>query len=250
MNRTYRPSPPRAPDPWDGVLLVDKPSGPTSHDVVAKVRRHFQIKKVGHGGTLDPMATGLLIILLGKGTKLSGQIMGSDKVYEGTMRLGISTDTQDGDGQVVSERDSSAVTRDQLLEEMKKRTGDLQQVPPMVSAIKKDGVPLYKLARRGQTVEREPRLIHVYQFHLIDFAPPVVSFRLRCTKGTYVRTLCADIGDALGCGAHLASLRRTESGTFRLADSISLDDLLQLNTSDLAGRIIPSTAFSLHGQTA
>jgi tRNA pseudouridine55 synthase len=250
MNKTYRPAPPRAPDPWDGVLLVDKPSGPTSHDIVAKIRRHFQIKKVGHGGTLDPMATGLLIILLGKGTKLSGQIMGSDKVYEGTMRLGISTDTQDADGQVLAERDASAVTREQLLEEMKKRTGDMHQVPPMVSAIKKDGVPLYKLARKGQTVEREPRFIHVYQFHLIDFAPPVATFRLRCTKGTYVRTLCSDIGDALGCGAHLASLRRTESGTFRLADAVTLDDLLRLNSAELTSRIIPPTAFSLHGQTA
>ncbi len=250
MNKTYRSAPPRAPDPLDGVLLVDKPTGPTSHDIVAKIRRHFQIKKVGHGGTLDPMATGLLIILLGKGTKLSGQIMGSDKVYEGTMRLGVATDTQDADGQVVAEHDPSGVTREQLLEEMKKRTGDMQQVPPMVSAIKKDGVPLYKLARKGQSVEREPRFIHVYQFHLVDFSPPVASFRLRCTKGTYVRTLCADIGEALGCGAHLASLRRTESGTFRLADAATLDDLLRLSVSELAGRVIPSTEFRLHGQTA
>ncbi|MFH0907494.1 MAG: tRNA pseudouridine(55) synthase TruB [bacterium] len=250
MNKTYRPAPPRALDPWDGVLLVDKPSGPTSHDVVARIRRHFQIKKVGHGGTLDPMATGLLIILLGKGTKLSGQIMGCDKVYEGTMRLGVSTDTQDGDGQVVTERDPSGVTCDQLLEEMKKRTGDIQQVPPMVSAIKRNGVPLYKLARKGLSVEREPRLIHVYQFHLLDFSPPFVSFRLRCTKGTYVRTLCADIGDALGCGAHLASLRRTESGTFRLADAVSFNDLLRLSSSELAGRIIPSSEFRLQGHTA
>lgn len=229
----------RAMDPWDGLLLVDKPSGPTSHDVVDRIRRHFGIDKVGHGGTLDPMATGLLVILVGRGTKLSNVVMGADKTYEGVMRLGVATDTEDVDGRVVAEADPSGVTREQVEAEMKKRLGDLMQTPPMVSAVKRDGVPLYKLARRGQTVEREPRLVHVYEFAPLDFDLPRVRFRLRCSKGTYVRTLCADIGRELGCGAHLAELRRTQSGALRVADAAALDDLLQLDRDGLAKRVIP-----------
>jgi tRNA pseudouridine55 synthase len=175
--------------------------------------------------------------------------MGSDKVYEGTMRLGVATDTQDRDGQILTERDASGVTREGIEVEMKKRTGDILQTPPMVSAIKRDGVPLYKLARQGQTVEREPRLIHIYHFQLLDFAPPLASFRVRCTKGTYVRTLCADIGDALGCGAHLDSLRRTESGTFRIADAISMIDLLKLTPDEMTSRVVPATEFRLQGSS-
>lgn len=234
---------PRAIDPWDGFLLVDKPSGPTSHDIVHRIRRQFRFDKVGHGGTLDPMATGLLIILVGRGTKLSNQVMGSDKTYEGVMRLGVATDTQDADGEVIEEKDCSAATREALEAEMKRWTGDVMQTPPMVSAIKKDGVPLYKLARKGQTVEREPRLLHIYEFALLDFTPPLASFRLRCTKGTYVRTLCADIGKALGCGGHLQSLRRTESGTFNVRDATPFDDLLKLDRDAVVARITPITAF-------
>ncbi len=237
--QSHRP----ALDPWDGILLVDKPSGPTSHDIVDRIRRHFRFKKVGHGGTLDPMATGLLIMLLGRGTKISNQIMGSDKTYEGTMFLGASTDTQDCDGVVTFEGDASGVTRERLEEEMKKWIGDVQQIPPMVSAIKKDGVPLYKLARKGQEIEREPRLLHIYEFRILDFALPRVTFRLRCTKGTYVRTLCADIGAALGCGGHLQKLRRTMSGNFDVANAITMVDLLELNADSLIPRIIPLSDF-------
>lgn len=226
-------------DPWDGLLLVDKPAGPTSHDIVDRIRRHFRIAKVGHGGTLDPMATGLLVILLGRGTKLSNAVMGADKTYEGTMRLGVTTDSEDRDGRVVAEADASGVPRERLEAEMKKWMGDVMQTPPMVSAIKRDGVPLYKLARKGQTVEREPRLVHVYEFVLLDFAPPRARFRLRCSKGTYVRTLCGDIGRALGCGAHLEELRRTQSGALKLHDAATLDDLLQLSLDQLAKRVIP-----------
>jgi tRNA pseudouridine55 synthase len=226
--------------PLDGLLLVDKPSGPTSHDIVAKIRRHFRIPKVGHGGTLDPMATGLLVILLGKGTKISDRVMGHDKTYEGSFRLGIETDSQDADGQVVAERDAAAVTADQVAAQMAARLGDQMQTPPMVSAIKINGVPLYKLARKGQTVERPPKLIHLYRFDLLDFTPPDVRFVVDCTKGTYVRTLAHDIGQALGVGAHLTQLRRTRIGRLDVANAFLLDDLLALPA--LEGRVIPLSA--------
>ncbi len=234
--RSYQPT---EFDPWDGVLLIDKPATFTSHDVVAKVRNHFRLKKVGHGGTLDPLATGLLILLLGRGTRLSDRIMGSDKTYEGVMRLGISTDSQDADGQVIEERSAAHVSEDLLREQMAKRVGDQMQTPPMVSAVKKNGVPLYKLARKGETIEREARFIHVYQFQLNGKTGDEASFTLRCTKGTYVRTLCADIGEELGCGAHLKALRRTRSGNFSIDDAITLPDLLALDPAAFLQRIIP-----------
>jgi tRNA pseudouridine55 synthase len=239
MNHRPNSPGPRDFEPWDGLLLVDKPTGLTSHDVVARIRRRFGIKKVGHGGTLDPMATGLLVILTGRGTKLSGLVMDADKAYEGVMKLGVSTDTQDVDGRVVAEGDPSGVTEEALRAAMKVWTGDVMQTPPMVSAIKKEGVPLYKLARKGQTVEREPRLLHIYEFTLLTFAPPLAGFRLRCTKGTYVRTLCADIGDRLGCGAHLCELRRTRSGPLDVKDARPLAQLLEMTREELCGLIKP-----------
>ncbi len=233
-------SPPPSPrGPADGLLLVDKPSGYTSHDVVAVIRRHFGFEKVGHGGTLDPMATGLLVLLIGKGTRLSQQVMEGDKGYAGVMRLGIATATQDADGPVLEERDATAITRAQVEAEMKKWTGDVMQIPPMVSAIKKDGVPLYKLARKGQVVERAPKLLHIYEFRLTQWEPPSAHFTLRSSKGTYVRTLCADIGAALGCGAHLAQLRRTRSGVFDVAQAAPLDELMKLDKDALVARILP-----------
>jgi len=247
MNRNPRfgnPSPPRALDPYDGILIVDKPGGPTSHDVVDIIRRKFNLSKVGHGGTLDPQATGLLVILIGKGTKLSNAFMGSDKVYEGTMRLGIATDSQDAQGKILKEADYSAVTRDQVEAEMKKFTGDILQTPPMVSAVKVAGVPLYKHARKGHTVERQAKLIHIYEFTLLSFTPPQVGFVLRCTKGTYVRTLCADIGDHLGCGAHLEQLRRTQSGDLRIADAIPLDEVLKMTLEELCRKMVPVSRFA------
>ncbi len=223
----------------DGILLVDKPAGFTSHDVVAKFRSTFRLKKVGHGGTLDPSATGLLILLLGRGTKLSDRIMGGDKAYEGTMMLGMATTTQDADGEVTQERDASHVTREMLEDAMARFKGDTMQMPPMVSAIKQNGVPLYKLARKGMDVERAARLIHLYEFRLLEFNPPHADFSVRCTKGTYVRTLCADIGEALGCGAHLLRLRRTRSGAMSLKDALPLADILQMSRTQLQQRIIP-----------
>lgn len=232
-------TPPAGPASFDGILPVNKPAGPTSHDVVAEIRRCFRFRKVGHGGTLDPMATGLLIILVGRGTKLSNRFISSDKVYEGTMQLGVATDSQDADGNVVSEADCSTVTREQLEQEMAKFKGDIFQTPPMVSAVKVDGVPLYKRARKGETVERTPKLIHVYEFSLQDFRPPLAEFRLRCTKGTYARTLCADVGDALGCGAHLKQLCRTQCGNISLDQAIAMSDVLKMKGPELLSKIIP-----------
>jgi tRNA pseudouridine55 synthase len=223
----------------DGVLLVDKPAGLTSHDVVDRIRRRFRFRKVGHGGTLDPMATGLLVILVGRGTRLSERVMASDKAYEGVMRLGVRTDTEDVDGRILSEADASGVSEEAVRLAMARRVGDLLQTPPMISAIKKDGVPLYKLARQGRTVERSPRLIHLYEFSLLNYEPPRARFRLSCTKGTYVRTLCADIGEELGCGAFLESLRRLAAGGFRVADAHPLSALLEMEPPAFLDCVIP-----------
>lgn len=226
-------------DPCDGVLLVDKESGPTSHDVVDLIRRRFRFRKVGHGGTLDPQATGLLVMLLGRGTKLAGRFIASDKTYVGTMRLGIVTDSQDAQGVVTREADCSGITREQLEAEIARHVGDVLQTPPMVSAIKKDGIPLYKRARRGEVVEREPKLVHIFEFKLLEFNLPRARFTLTCTKGTYVRTLCADIGEALGCGAHLEELRRTRSGHLKLEDAVTMKALREMSCEDLCRRVIP-----------
>jgi tRNA pseudouridine55 synthase len=223
----------------DGAILVDKPSGPTSHDVVDAIRREFGIKKVGHCGTLDPNATGLLIIVLGRGTKLSEKLMGDDKVYEGTMKFGESTDSYDADGELTGSLPVPPMTLDQLNEEAATFIGDQMQVPPMVSAIKKGGVPLYKLARKGVEVEREPRLIHIYNFRFTDYAEPIGTFKLACTKGTYVRSVAHDLGQKLGCGAHLATLRRSVSGKFDVADAKPLDDILRMSVAELEKRVIP-----------
>src|SRR5438067_3301731 len=175
-------------DPLDGAVLIDKPAGPTSHDVVAAIRRQFAIKKVGHCGTLDPNATGLLIIVLGRGTKLSEKLMSDDKVYEGTMKFGEATDSYDADGELVNSLPVPPLTLEELNEAAAAYIGDQMQTPPMVSAVKKAGVPLYKLARKGIEVEREARLIHIYNFRFSQYVEPVAQFRLACTKGTYVRS--------------------------------------------------------------
>jgi tRNA pseudouridine55 synthase len=223
----------------DGAILIDKPVGPTSHDVVDAIRRRFQIKKVGHCGTLDPNATGLLIIVLGRGTKLSEKLMGDDKVYEGTIRFGETTDSYDADGELTASLPVPLLTLEQLNEEAAKFIGDQMQMPPMVSAIKKNGVPLYKLARKGIEVEREPRLIHIYNFRFTQYQEPIGEFRVACTKGTYVRSIAHDLGQKLGCGAHLATLRRSVSGKFDVADATRLDDVLNLTVAELEKKVLP-----------
>jgi len=243
-------SPPLGSTPFDGVLLVDKPVGPTSHDLVHKIRKTFRIEKVGHGGTLDPNATGLLMVLLGKGTKLSDQLMGGDKAYTGVMRLGRTTSSQDCDGETLEEKPWEQVTREQVEARMAELTGDIFQMPPMVSAIKRDGVPLYKLARKGQEVERKPRFIHIYRFVITEWAPPLVTFDVLCTKGTYVRTLAHDIGQALGCGACLDALRRTQSGGFNVRDAMPFDEVLRLSPEQLAARVLPFSLVATRSPSA
>ena len=234
---------PPATDPFDGVLLVDKPAGPTSHDIVAGIRRVFRIDKVGHGGTLAPNATGLLVLLLGRGTRLSAQIMGGDKNYEGVMRLGRTTNSQDIDGETIEEKPCEGITAEQIQAQMDARLGDSFQTPPMVSAVKLHGVPLYKLARKGQDVPREPRFIHVYRFRLLRWESPLAAFDIVCSKGTYVRTLCHDIGQALGPGACLDALRRTASGALKIEDALPFDDILKLPKEALAARVLPFQKF-------
>jgi tRNA pseudouridine55 synthase len=209
----------------DGVLLVDKAEGMTSHDVVALVRRQLGIKKVGHCGTLDPIATGLLILTLGRGTKIQDLLMAEDKEYAGTFVLGITTSTQDRQGEIIDQREVLPFNEEQIRAAFDKFRGDFYQLPPMVSAKKHGGVPLYKLARQGKVVEREPRLVHVYRYTIDRVALPEIDFTVMCSKGFYVRTYVHDIGEALGCGAHLKSLRRTRSGRFDVADAIAVDEI-------------------------
>ncbi len=209
----------------DGVLLVDKAEDMTSHDVVALVRRKLGIKKVGHCGTLDPIATGLLLITIGRGTKVQDLLMSEDKEYAGTLTLGISTSTQDREGEVLQERPVPSLEPEQIRAAFEKFRGDFYQLPPMVSAKKHGGVPLYKLARQGKVVEREPRLVHVYRHSIDRVALPEIDFTVVCSKGFYVRTYSHDIGEILGCGAHLKALRRTKSGRFNVANAISVQEI-------------------------
>src|SRR6202142_740717 len=213
-------------DPFDGAVLIDKPAGPTSHDVVDALRRAFRLEKAGHCGTLDPNATGLLIIVLGKGTKLSEKLMSDDKVYEGTIKFGEATDSYDADGELVSSLPVPPLTLEELNATAASFQGDKMQTPPMVSAVKIKGVPLYKLARKGIEVEREPRLIHIYNFRFTNYEPPLGQFKVACTKGTYVRSLAHELGQKFGCGAHLATLRRSVSGKYDVADATKLDEVL------------------------
>jgi tRNA pseudouridine55 synthase len=222
----------------DGVLLVDKAAGMTSHDVVAIVRRRLQMKKVGHCGTLDPIATGLLLLTLGRGTKIQDLLMSEDKEYSGTMILGVSTDTQDSAGHVLEERAVPDLDEAAIRAAFEKFAGDFYQMPPMVSAIKQGGVPLYKLARQGKTVEREPRLVHVYRYSIDRIALPEIDFTVVCSKGFYVRTYAHDIGQTLGCGAHLKNLRRTKSGRFKVDGAITVEELKEGEPVDILSRIL------------
>jgi len=205
----------------DGVMNVSKPACWTSHDVVEKIRQLLGIRKVGHGGTLDPMATGVLPVLVGKGTRLSEYLVEWDKEYEGVLRLGQETNTQDATGEVTKEQSIEGLTGEAIQATTEKFSGVLQQVPPMYSALKVEGLPLYKMARAGKTVERASRPITIHQFQILSIDLPDVNFRVSCSKGTYVRTLCADIGRVLGVGGHLRQLCRTRVGPFCIEDAVS-----------------------------
>ena len=217
----------------DGILLVDKPATWTSFDVVNFVRARFNIPKVGHCGTLDPAATGLLVLVLGKFTRISNSLSGVDKVYEGSLRLGIETDSEDMDGKVIRESDYSHVTEESLRDTVMSFVGKSMQIPPMVSALKKDGKKLYELAREGVEIEREARPIEVYDIKVNNIALPDCDFTVHCSKGTYVRTIASDIGKKLGCGAVLTGLRRTAAGKFSIEDAISVDTLKTFEQPEL-----------------
>ncbi|PTY02505.1 tRNA pseudouridine(55) synthase TruB [Opitutaceae bacterium EW11] len=227
------------PKEIEGVLLVDKPTDHTSHDVVARLRGKLKIKRIGHAGTLDPMATGLLVILVGKATRVSQYLMSTDKEYTGTITLGKVTSTQDAEGEMLETRPVPPLGESDVKAAMKAFVGDQYQTPPMYSAIKIDGVPLYKKARQGEEVEREPRFVRVASFELTRFASPEIDFVLRCSKGTYVRTIAHDLGQKLGCGAHLSKLRRTASGKFTISQCLTLDEIESMPLAEIEKRLIP-----------
>jgi len=223
-----------------GVLVIDKPKGITSFDVVRDVRRALKLKKVGHTGTLDPMATGVLPICVGDGTKIAQFILEATKAYDATLKLGATTDTLDADGKVLVTRPVPALTPQVLEQALAKFRGTFQQVPPMYSAIKVGGKRLYELARAGEEIERRPREVTVYELTLRDFSADEVKFSVRSSKGFFVRSLAADLGEALGCGAHLTALRRTQSGPFTLAQALPLADLVA-NPAIAAERVVGSS---------
>ncbi|MDR2768945.1 MAG: tRNA pseudouridine(55) synthase TruB, partial [Puniceicoccales bacterium] len=209
----------------DGILLIDKPWHWTSFDVIRYLRRQFCIAKIGHAGTLDPTATGLLIILLGKATRLFQSLMCLHKTYEGTIKLGEETNTYDLEGEITRRSSAEGIQLSHVVKAMDSFLGDQHQIPPMFSAKKLNGTPLYKLARKGKEVARNPHSITVFQFHCVEYTDAIIRFQLQCSKGTYVRSLAFDLGRKIGCGAHLTGLRRTQSGLFSVHQAIQLKTL-------------------------
>ncbi len=225
----------------NGILVIDKPAGWTSHDVVAKLRGILHVKRIGHAGTLDPMATGVLPVFVGRATRAVEFAAEREKEYIAGLRLGVVTDTQDCTGTTL-ETHPVEVTRDQVEAILDRFRGDLQQIPPMYSAVKKNGRKLYELARRGVEVERQPRPVTIHRLELLDQVSPTdYTLRVLCSKGTYVRTLCHDMGQALGCGGTLFSLRRTRSAGFTLEDAVTLEDVAA--AADPAALLLPVDAY-------
>jgi tRNA pseudouridine55 synthase len=221
-----------------GILIIDKPADWTSHDVVAKLRGILREKRIGHGGTLDPMATGVLPVFVGRATRAVELFEAADKEYIAGLRLGVTTTTEDTTGTVLTESPVT-VTRDQVAATLAAFVGKRQQIPPMYSAVKVDGKKLYELARQGKRVERKPRDIELFELELLDGDGADYTFRVRCSKGTYVRTLCADLGEALGCGGCMSSLRRTAAGCYSLRDAVPLADLLDLSQEEAVSMLRP-----------
>lgn len=224
----------------DGVVNVHKTAGPTSHDVVDAVRRIFGQKRVGHAGTLDPMATGVLVVCLGKATRIVEYLTSTEKEYRAVMTLGVATDTQDSTGRIIAESDASGVTVEAIKLAAASFVGEIEQIPPMISAIKHEGKPLYKHAREGKTIERAARPVTIHSIDVGDFSIPAsippgillggetraeVELTVRCSSGTYIRTLCADIGESLGCGGMMSKLERTRVGRFTLDRSVTVHEL-------------------------
>ena len=234
----------------NGVLVIDKPQGWTSHDVVAWVRKTLRIRKVGHGGTLDPMATGVLPIYLGEGTKLVPFNLEGTKEYIATMKLGQETDTLDADGKITAEKEGFSCTAQRVEEVLSRFRGKIRQKPPLYSAIKQKGIPLYRRARSGETPEVAEREAMLHVLSLREFSFPLVTLEITCGRGTYIRSLCADMGRALGCGAHLVGLRRTRSGRFTLQESMNPEELSRLaEQKKIEEKIIaPGEAVDLTGK--
>ena len=222
----------------DGILLVNKPKGMTSHDVVDFIRKKFGLKKVGHSGTLDPMATGLLVVLVGKYTKSSRLFMADDKEYEAGMTLGATSDTLDACGKISVSGDPKNIKTDEIESAFKGFSGEISQLPPMYSAVKVQGHKLYELARKGVSVERTPRKVVIKNIEILKIKLPEILFKVACSKGTYIRQLSADIGERLGCGAYLSSLVRTRSGNFNLSDALGVDELKGFKSTDLENSLI------------
>ena len=239
-----RPNPINQDGP-SGVLLIDKAPDMTSHDVVAIARKALNTKKIGHCGTLDPMATGLLMLVVGRATKIQDLLMSEDKEYQGTITLGAVTSTQDRQGEVLETKPVPDLSEAEVRAAFDTLTGPFDQIPPMVSAIKKDGVPLYKLARKGQEIEREPRPVHVTSYQISRLALPEIDFTVNCSKGFYVRTYAHDIGARLGCGGHLSALRRTRSGKFTLDRAIPVADLKTTPRDSLVNAMVSLAEISL-----
>lgn len=225
----------------DGVLLLDKPIGLTSNDALQKARRLFSAAKGGHTGTLDPLATGLLPLCFGEATKFSADLLDADKTYEAELKLGVTTDSGDAEGEIIATA-AVDVAESDISRVLPQFTGDIEQIPPMHSALKRNGRPLYELARKGIEVEREPRAVFIHAIDLLSFAGDRLTLRVACSKGTYIRVLAADIGKALGCGAHLAGLRRTVVGDLDLARSVTLAELESLDEAGRAEHLQPVDA--------
>ncbi len=228
----------------DGIVIIDKPAGWTSQDVTAKLRGVFHTRRIGHGGTLDPMATGVLPVFVGRATRGVEFFEHAEKTYEATLRLGISTDTEDTSGTVLDEKQVD-VTREQVLTVLEQFKGEIQQIPPMYSAIKINGQKLVDLARKGKEVERKPRTITIFALDFLEMTGNDVRLRVHCSKGTYIRTLCKDIGNALGCGGCMAELRRVTAGSYTIEEAIPLAELIAEDAPEKHLRNV-DTLFSQH----
>lgn len=211
--------------PGSGILNIDKPQGLTSHDVVVKVRQASGIRRVGHAGTLDPMATGVLLVCFGQGTRVTDYLMESPKTYRAQVTLGVTTETGDAEGKVISRSDPGRIALLEIEEALASFQGRIQQVPPLYSAIKKEGVPLYRLARQGVAIEPTPREVEIFRRELLDWSPPLLEIEVTCSPGTYMRALARDLGEKVGCGAHLSSLARLRCGRFTLEEATTLQEV-------------------------